>query len=198
MFACLRNVAKYRVEIKNYYSTVENYNLSWLVLVLFAFIFMWLIDLIAFILIKIDIKFLAYDDYLNLISLTINFIFANLIIYKGLTHSDLFVDIDEEKPSKKYENSTLSKDLKLTYLDQLKNVVESEELYLVPGITLVEISKKLEIQPKYLSQVINEYLNKNFHEFINSYRIDAAKQLIQESLENQKTILEILYECGFL
>jgi AraC-like DNA-binding protein len=184
----------YRSKLKNYYSSVEELNLSWLMVVVFAFMTMWLVDLVSFILWNVDPNHSSYNGYLLLISLSINFIFANYIVYKGLTHPDLFIGAEE---TEKYKTSVLKDDLKQEYLDKLVDFIESEKPYLTPGLTLSDVSAKLEIHPKYLSQVINENLQKNFHDFINYYRIKEAQRQIEESLESKKTILEVLYDCGF-
>jgi len=194
MVFILFDLSAYRKKIKNYYSSVEEHNLSWLVIVVFAFMTMWLADLISYILWNLDPNFSEYFGYLSLISLSINFIFANFIVYKGLTHPNLFIAGEE---SIKYKTSVLSEDLKEEYQNKLVKYIESEKPYLLPGLTLAEVSEKLAIHPKYLSQVINENLNKNFHDFINYYRIKEAQRQIAESLETKKTVLEVLYDCGF-
>ena len=53
------------------------------------------------------------------------------------------------------------------------------------------------IPPRSLSQVINKGFNQNFFEFINSYRIKEAKELIAKSHISNETILEILYKVGY-
>jgi AraC-like DNA-binding protein len=194
MILILVILSRYRRKLKDYYSSVEKLNLSWLVIVVSAFITMWMTDLVSFILWKLDTRYFNYNSYLPLISLSINFIFANYIVYKGLTHPHLFVGGEEQE---KYKTSVLNDDLKDEYLGKLVDYVEAEKPYLIPGLTLSDISEKLEIHPKYLSQVINENLNKNFHDFINYYRIKEAQRQIAESLESRKTILEVLYDCGF-
>ncbi len=44
---------------------------------------------------------------------------------------------------------------------------------------------------------INEYLNKSFFDFINSYRIEEAKHYLLNSSKDFSTILEVSYEVGF-
>ena len=173
------------------------HSLSWLVIIIYAFFFMWLVDLLFFSLYRYDNKFIEYQDYFNFVSLSINFIFASLIIYKGLTHSYIFSDKEKRAVNKKYQNSLLRDSDKEIYANKLVSLIEKEKPYLQPGLTLGDIAEKLDIHPKYLSQVINEHLRKNFHDFINHYRIEEAKRQIKESMENKKTILEVVYECGF-
>ena len=42
--------------------------------------------------------------------------------------------------------------------------------------TMPQLAARLDLSPNYLSQVINEQLNKNFFDFVNHYRIEEAKR----------------------
>jgi AraC-like DNA-binding protein len=75
--------------------------------------------------------------------------------------------------------------------------MEREKPFLNPGLTLSDISEKTSIPVRSLSEVINNSLNKNFYDFINSYRIKESQRLLEDSAVNRKTVLEILYEVGF-
>ncbi len=56
---------------------------------------------------------------------------------------------------------------------------------------------KIGIHPRYLSQIINESLGQNFFDFINHYRIEEAKRMLTQTLDEHITVLEVLYEVGF-
>jgi len=59
------------------------------------------------------------------------------------------------------------------------------------------LANELKMPSFVLSQVLNITAKQNFYEFINNYRIQESKRLLTSSTENNKTILEILYKCGF-
>jgi AraC-like DNA-binding protein len=48
-----------------------------------------------------------------------------------------------------------------------------------------------------LSQVINDLLNYNFNDLINSYRVEEAKKMLKDEGMSNFTIASIAYECGF-
>jgi AraC-like DNA-binding protein len=48
-----------------------------------------------------------------------------------------------------------------------------------------------------LSQIINEYYQQNFFDFVNSYRIEAVKSKLQKPDYDAYSLLAIAYECGF-
>ncbi len=80
---------------------------------------------------------------------------------------------------------------KLTYL------MEMEKIYRDESITLQLLSQKLSISPHQLSQIINDKMNQNFSEFVNSYRIREAKKLLLDPQSSEKKILSIAFDVGF-
>ncbi len=97
----------------------------------------------------------------------------------------------------KYEKYRLSKEDADSYLIKLQEFMEKEKPYLEPEINIVELSEKIHIHTRHLSQIINDSLNQNFYDFINSYRIKEAIKYLSNPLQNKMTILEILYAAGF-
>jgi AraC-like DNA-binding protein len=55
----------------------------------------------------------------------------------------------------------------------------------------------LNISPKLLSQTINFCFKQNFNSYINQYRIDEAKKIIEADKKDKKTVFEILLDSGF-
>ena len=75
--------------------------------------------------------------------------------------------------------------------------MEEDAVYMDTELTLSVLAEKLTISPGYLSQIINEKENKNFFEFVNQYRIDAAKRKLMDADYNQYSIMGIALESGF-
>jgi YesN/AraC family two-component response regulator len=75
--------------------------------------------------------------------------------------------------------------------------MEKEKPYLNPTLTLFDLSEKTSIPVRSLSEVINNSLNQNFYDFVNSFRIKESQHLLSDAATQSKTILEILYEVGF-
>lgn len=73
----------------------------------------------------------------------------------------------------KYETSGMKTD-KQAVLHKLRAFLQEEPHYLDPDCSLKSLSQKLDIPANYLSQSINDELQQNFNEFINTYRIEAA------------------------
>ena len=137
------------------------------------------------------------SEILNFVSLIITFVFANIIVYKGLNYPEVLSGIESKQLTKKYEKSLLLKSDKERYLKKLIFYMEKEKPYLMPSLTIDELADRLSIPSRQLSQVINESLNRNFFDFVNSYRIEEIKRILLDPLSDKKTILEMLFEAGF-
>jgi len=197
MVASIKEISSYQNRIANAYSSLEKMNLNWLKLNVIAFLCMWLVDIANLLLGKIEFIPDEVEILLTFVSLLINFLFANLIIYKGLTTPELFIEPLVTRVKNKYSGSLLSSEQSSRIAEKLKDFMEKEKPFLEPEITLQELSSRIEINPRYVSQVINERFNKNFFEFINYYRVEEAKTQLASDTGLTKTVLEILYECGF-
>jgi len=196
LIACLKKIKNYQKYIKNYFSSLEKIKLSWLKLIIIAYILNWGIDLLNNF---INIRTVSRDFFLMMaiFSALVMFILANLMIFKGLLHPYLFIQSQSHSYNKKYKKSPLTPELKTRYLNRLLDYMEKEKPYLDFNLTLSELSSTSKIPVHYLSQIINEVLDKNFYTFINEYRIKEAIKMFSHPKCKRKSITDILYEVGF-
>ncbi len=109
-------------------------------------------------------------------------------IFRGIETKLQFVS--SQKLKMKYENIEKK-------IDYLKKYMAMEEPFLNSEITIKELSNKLKLREQELSILINRYLDKNFYDFINDYRVNKAKEILKDPLNKKLTILEVLYQVGF-
>lgn len=83
------------------------------------------------------------------------------------------------------------------YLKEIVELMEKEQPYLDPDITLARLAEKLDISKEVLSQVINRELYLNFNAFLNRYRVEEAKKRLRDPKENQFVVLKIAHDVGF-
>jgi AraC-like DNA-binding protein len=69
--------------------------------------------------------------------------------------------------------------------------------YLKKGCTSSELAAEMNLQPYILSAVINSVFRTNFNDFINGYRVDHAKSLIQNGEARILTLEALSEQCGF-
>ena len=197
MIVCFKLILNYHNTLKNYYSSIEKVNLTWMLYVVGAFFIMWMVDLANFISYNFHLMTPDFRITLTFVSLLINFLFAILIFYKALQHPEIFAENSETDKQQKYEQSRLTDFEKTEYLQKLIDYFKLDKPFLNPDLTIAEVAHQLNVSVRYLSQVINESLGKNFYDFINTYRIEEAKRQLTDGKDSKKTVLEVLYDSGF-
>lgn len=97
----------------------------------------------------------------------------------------------------RYANSNLSEADASTINDRLLQCMEAGKPYLENQLSLRQLAEELNVNANYLSQVINEKHGKNFFEFINCYRVNELKKMMNDPDNRQFTLLSMAFDCGF-
>ncbi|NAY93340.1 helix-turn-helix domain-containing protein [Muricauda sp. JGD-17] len=126
-------------------------------------------------------------------------IVVNIFIYHGIPSLD---DLMEDKTSKKevdnkYKSSPLSEEEIEYYSNEILKLLESDKIYQDPTVSLTHIAERISLTTKSTSQVVNEGLETNFSDLINSYRLKHAQNLLVTKNNQEMNITQILYEAGF-
>jgi AraC-like DNA-binding protein len=126
--------------------------------------------------------------------------FVVYVGYSGIRQQDLFSNtiIKEEElvfAEREYKNSSLKTDLATEKHRELLELMKEEKPYLNPNLTLSELAQSLSISNNHLSQIINQYEEVNFHNFVNKYRVEEFIQNAQK--DNSFSLLGHAYDSGF-
>lgn len=97
----------------------------------------------------------------------------------------------------KYKTSGLNLEIAESIKKRLLKIMEDEKPFLESDLNITKLSYSLSISPSYLSQVINEKLERNFYDLINFYRIEEAKRRLIDPAYKNLTVLTIAYDVGF-
>lgn len=134
------------------------------------------------------------------------------VIYKSYNYSIIFSEKDYEEYQKrfiplneyvsqssvsKYAGSTLSEQKLEDYVRQLNNGFKVEKWHLDPELNLKTLSQKSNIPTHCISQTINQKFEKNFFDYVNSYRVKSLKQKLLEPKYQHFKLEELAYMCGF-
>lgn len=107
------------------------------------------------------------------------------------------IEIKGDEHSGKYKKSTLSDDKKEKLLFELNNLMEHNKPYLDKDLTIEKLATSLDVNSKYLSQVINEEFNENFSNYVNEFRIKEARRLLIAEEYSKYSIEAIADFVGF-
>ncbi len=186
----IRLLLKNGLKLKSFFQLPDNDPVSWLRFFVTGCMVFWIIKLAVFI--SWDLSG-ANRMCLHLINLNILvvFLFLNTIVYMALRGPDQFAQLSKNgKP-------LISDDDFDRFENKLISYMDTEKPYLDSTLSLTELSSQLAIPMRYLSCLINEKFKMNFFDFINKYRIQSAKSILKDRINDKITVLEVAYEVGF-
>jgi AraC-like DNA-binding protein len=119
-----------------------------------------------------------------------------ILFEKNLEIINLRTNIPENNP-KKYETSSLTDNLQNELLNRIIILMENTSIICDTEFTIEKLATLLQSNQRYVSQVINDTLKKNFRSFLNSYRIREAQRLFLELDITKYTVESIAFQVGF-
>ena len=186
----LRILRKFKTKVLNELSNTEHIDLTWMriFLVTFLVVFVLLIVMMVVAIHRIE------AGYLNNL---IPFVLALVIYvlgYKGLFQQTIVIakaeQVNDQDIPKETSIDNQLLDRLLTYMDQSKPYYDSE-------LTLTALAEQVGISRNALSEIINSGTGGNFYDFVNKYRVEEVKRLLQNPKYKDYTILAIAFEAGF-
>jgi len=152
--------------------------------------------------------FSAYKDIITILTLVMMFsIFLNIcwILWQALNHPKLFVGIDStielvsdkpniEEDSKNQNSNASTKD---ELIAKLERYMLLNKPFLDASLSINSLAKQIEIPNNELSILINRKIGQHFFDFVNTYRINFAAEMLIDKNNQKKTVMEILYDAGF-
>ena len=190
IFAMIR-VHQFGIQLKYNFATLDKINLSWLRILLYCYMVAWLVTLVVYIMQWILIN---PPEFLMVLVFLFFLTFINIIVFKALTTPEIFYTIDLLTREKR---KSLSEIKRQQYMIKLEKYVQEHKPYLSSTINLNELADMVDIPPRSLSEVINDSFNQTFFDFINSYRIEEAEELLFASKDPAITVSEVLYKVGY-
>lgn len=130
-------------------------------------------------------------------------LFVFMIGYYGIRQTAIFKDFDDNPElaasgqGEKYAKSTLRQDKVQEHVDRLLSYMQEAKPYLQSRLTLPELAQSVGLNQNHLSQIINERLDTNFHDFVNQYRLDEFKHRLAKEDSHSMTLLGHALESGF-
>jgi len=191
----LNVIKKYREQLKQLRSSIEDIDLTWLKILVLGFSAVALVGVILSF-VKVLALFVEIDVvWLMVLGLTTYyatlFLVCSLLFYSALNISS--VAEVKDRPEKLHIDYQPDPE----YIERVECLMQQEKPYLMPNITFGALSQQFDIPPRELSATLNGHFKMNFYEFINDYRTEEAKLLLVSEAYKDKTITDIFTEVGF-
>lgn len=113
--------------------------------------------------------------------------------YLGFSKSKLLNGIKVSEV--KYQSSTLTPNAGNHLYEHVKKYLDKTKVYTNNQLRLASLADQLSMTSHQLSQIINEYSETNFSDFINNYRVEEAKRRLRTEDELRMNMLAI--DVGF-
>jgi AraC-like DNA-binding protein len=108
-----------------------------------------------------------------------------------------YYDIPVKPAVNKYAKSGLTRNQLLGHKQRLNNIMQTRQEYLRPDLTLPKLAEAVGCSVNNLSQVINSGFGTSFFDYLNRYRIEHARTLLESSDSQSNAILTIAFTVGF-
>jgi len=195
----------YSKRIKNFFSNTFRLQLNWLRNFLFIYTFLFLYGALQ------DVVNISIVELTWIEKWWYQFFSALAVIYIGIkgfftdttTLNGLDFNRRENFPNNKIKDMTnlaMKGKASLPTETERQRVMDymiSEKPYLDADLNITDLANSLKMSRSQLSETINLGFGKNFNDFINTYRVDAVKDMLSKNAQRKLSLLGIAYECGF-
>lgn len=207
VLAVFRRLHQYRAQLKQVFASTEALELRWLLWLLVAVGGIWLFAAASLLYDNLVVTVptdLQTDPLLqSLVVLVLIWTLASWGLRQKPGFAELYQPAAEMQETlhtlqtmteAKYQRSALNEQLSDNIVNKLHKAMTQDQLFLDAGLSLPKLAKHIATPPSYISQTLNETLGVNFFDYVNRYRVEAAKIQL---LNSDETVLDIAMNVGF-
>ena len=129
---------------------------------------------------------------------------TNLLLSERDTMEAALVELEQAQEQneqaqerQKYERVKVNETECEEIVRRVRKYVETQKPYQNPDLKMSDLAEVLSLSTSKLSQVFNLYLNENYYEFINNYRLAEFKRRIDAGDAERFTLIALSEQCGF-
>ena len=83
------------------------------------------------------------------------------------------------------------------HFDRLETLMRERQLYRDPDLDPVSLGSALGLSRRQVRELISRYRGGSFHDYINDFRVEAARELLSGSADRRATVTAIGRQAGF-
>lgn len=202
-------IRRYTVMLHDNVLNIEHFDLrwgAWLIAILFVVQLFWAVESLSqktWFTVSVANRNLLFDTLWCFIVMA-----AILFVMRRIIRQEVFVEETEETeksdiPENATDDDTVNPFPHSPYLEDLmdKNIedfIHEKKIFLDKTLTLQKLSAQLGTNRQYLSNYINQKKGKTFYDYINDFRLEEAKRLLDtKGTQQHHSIEEIAVLSGF-
>ena len=195
LVAAQRRLADYGVTLRNWFSRVDDDDVIWVRRV----ITIWMVAFVGHMLFTVSLRIfewygfaLAVLDGLNIVHLLLvnALMMLTVVGYFTVLSPDTVLESKE-----KYAGSGTTREERRALYSRARQDMREHELYLQMDLTLGDLAEAIGATPRDLSEAINGEGGVTFYDFVNNYRVAAARRLLLD--EPGEKVLSVAFRSGF-
>lgn len=197
---------RHRKTIGELFSFDETINLNWLRYIVYSYLILFILAS-CLVFGATQFQLLPMDKAFALVGILLTMMLVAFGFY-GFRQTAIFSDRDialdriksiEKKgiPAPAYSKSGLGPKKIEHMAHELATFMEKGKPFLNEDLSLTLLAEQSSCSQTQLSQIINQHFQVSFYDFVNSYRIEQAKEMLGSSECGHLSILGIAFECGF-
>ena len=193
----LRLLPGYQWIIKDFFAAKEDAIWRWLIVPVIFYITVYVVLMVGLV-----IQIALYPPLLDLgfaftLIMSARIVFFYFVAIGGYKYRNLYEMVEETSPQEKYQTSALDDETLTTCWQAVTDYVNKHEPYLNTALKLPQLASELQMSGHVLSQVINSRTGKSFPDFINAYRADKVRVLIEEHAHSDQRMISLSQHAGF-
>jgi AraC-like DNA-binding protein len=186
-------INKYREQLKDYQSSIENIDLTWLKILVLGFAGVTLVGVVLSLSKVVNLFYpvdISFQIFLGLTTYYADLVLVCFLLFFSAVNISSIAKVKDQSKSS-YEDYEADEE----YVDRVIKFMDSEKPYLKSNITLDALSESIDIPARELTAIFNGHFKMNFYEFINNYRIKEAKEILKT--DKEQTISDVFLAVGF-
>lgn len=197
--ACLIVMQIYKKQLKNKLSNTDAYQLHWISYLVWTIIILFIL-IYSVISASSDFSLIESSQTFKLVNI---FLFFFLLFFGVKYQQQLIYFIKNNiKPlttdtKLKYSHSALQLEDMKVISEKLNNLMITESIYLDEYLSLQQVSELLNETTQNISQTLNTFLETNFYNYVNAFRLELAEKKLIDSQYSKLSIIGIAMDCGF-
>lgn len=180
----------HRQQLMERFSEIEQRELGWFSTILLIWGAVWLMFAIEFFLGALGWFWFGSGKVLPMLET-----FALAIFIQKALSQKVLSQSEKGLPRASQTRAALLSNEKMQLIaTKLEHAMNDDKLFLQDNLSLNKLSEAIAETENHISETLSQFLHVNFFQFVNGYRVEAAKKALQDK---NKLVTSIAYDVGF-
>jgi len=196
----LEKIDKYELLVLKNFTNLKQVTLAWLRKLIVYYRWLWMCWVPFIIVLLVSFQFQKQHIIIVIILYTLVIVITYLTYWIGLEGLRR-IDFTFAK----YQLSTYDQKSYINvpkheidnYIARVEQLMLKEKIFRDENLSLRNLAQQADIEPNLLSHILNTNLQKNFYEYINTFRVEEVMRRMKDPKYAHFKLLAIAYDCGF-